>query len=537
MNGRSSGSTLGYSTVSLFDVLDDTEAESVLPSGAFKLISALAPERVRGESRSETLASLFSIDLAIASQAKRSVLLNALPSSKVEELEQRFDLKIDDLREAEHLDAHVRRSVEGFFGKATLPVRVVADTRSNLTVAGGRSLFPHQKRVALEVERYLYREDGRVMMHLPTGVGKTRTAMSIVASRLRQKEGIVLWLAATKELLEQAVDEFQSTWQAVGDRTVECVRFWGGHNADLSCTEDGIVVAGLSKLHSYGRSREELWSLGDRTTMVIFDEAHQAVAPTYKDLVYTIVTRNPKTPLLGLSATPGRTWARPEIDEALAALFYRNKVTVTYSDKNPIRHLTESGYLSAVNFKLLNVEPGLRLSAPELSRLATSLDMPVDVADRLGEDEVRNLRIVEAVLDLVKRHHRVLVFAPSASNATLLAGICRGIGVGASAVTANTDDEERARIVRRFKHPDRDTQVLWNYGVLTTGFDAPGASAALIARPTKSLVLYSQMVGRVVRGPRAGGTKQCEVVTVVDTNLPGFGDVAEAFINWEDVWN
>ena len=76
-----------------------------------------------------------------------------------------------------------------------------------------------------------------------------------------------------------------------------------------------------------------------------------------------------------------------------------------------------------------------------------------------------------------------------------------------------------------------------NFGVLTTGFDAPAASAALIARPTKSLVLYSQMVGRVIRGPKAGGTDRCEVVTVVDTTLPGFGDVAEAFTNWEDVWN
>ncbi|MCY3568274.1 MAG: restriction endonuclease, partial [Chloroflexi bacterium] len=66
--------------------------------------------------------------------------------------------------------------------------------------------------------------------------------------------------------------------------------------------------------------------------------------------------------------------------------------------------------------------------------------------------------------------------------------------------------------------------------------DAPAVSAALIARPTKSLVLYSQMVGRAIRGPRMGGTEACEVVTVVDRNLPGFGSVAESFLNWEDVW-
>ena len=70
--------------------------------------------------------------------------------------------------------------------------------------------------------------------------------------------------------------------------------------------------------------------------------------------------------------------------------------------------------------------------------------------------------------------------------------------------------------------------VMVNYGVLTTGFDAPATSAALIARPTRSLVLYSQMVGRATRGTRVGGNAQAEIVTVVDPHLPGFGSVADA---------
>nr|WP_276751020.1 hypothetical protein [Chlorogloeopsis fritschii] len=57
-----------------------------------------------------------------------------------------------------------------------------------------------------------------------------------------------------------------------------------------------------------------------------------------------------------------------------------------------------------------------------------------------------------------------------------------------------------------------------------------------IARPTKSLVLYSQMVGRAIRGLKAGGNATAEIVTVVDSQLPGFGSVASAFHNWEDVW-
>ena len=156
---------------------------------------------------------------------------------------------------------------------------------------------------------------------------------------------------------------------------------------------------------------------------------------------------------------------------------------------------------------------------------------------RLGNDEQRNLRIVQRLLELLDTHSRILVFAASVNNALILASVCRGLGIEADAVTGMTDSGVREHLIRRFKRTGGGDRVLINFGVLTAGFDAPAASAALIARPTKSLVLYSQMVGRVIRGPLAGGTEHCEVVTVADTTLPGFGDVAEAFMNWEDVWN
>jgi len=65
---------------------------------------------------------------------------------------------------------------------------------------------------------------------------------------------------------------------------------------------------------------------------------------------------------------------------------------------------------------------------------------------------------------------------------------------------------------------------------------APHTSAAVIAGPTKSLVRYSQMIGRAIRGKKASGNETAEIVTVVDYNLPGFSSVADAFNNWEDIW-
>ena len=517
--------------------MDDSLAARLLPSGAFELIQAIDSERFRGCNRTETLGRLLSIELAVDDKVRREILLNALPSNKLSELENRIGIEIDEIKELEDIDSNTRRAIIGFLGYATSPARV-EDVSSIDTIQPVRGLFPHQKRAASEVERYLYYEDGRTMLHLPTGVGKTRTAVSIVASHLRSREnGVVVWLAATRELLEQACSEFKTTWETIGDRKVDCLRYWSNYDPPIDDVKDGIVFAGLAKLRNLGQERRRMWSLGDRTTFVVFDEAHQAVANTYKDIVETIVNRNPRTPLLGLSATPGRTWGDPDKDAGVAELFFKNKVTIGFSGENPIERLTNEGYLASVNFNLLNVKPGLRLSESDLAEIKSALDIPHEIAERLGTDENRNLRITKRLIELAESHSRTLVFATSVDNAILLASLCKGLGVEADVVTGKTPNVERDNIISKFKRRGGPNRILVNFGVLTTGFDAPAASAALIARPTKSLVLYSQMVGRVIRGPKAGGTEHCEIVTVIDTTIPGFGDVAEAFLNWEDVWS
>ena len=522
----------------IFKGLDDSAIEHLLPDGAFQLIRIIDEKRTNGPNRSKYLSQILSLELAVDDPSRREILLNAVPENKVGELEKRVGLSLDNLKSEDVIEHSARKEILGFFGLAIINDRSSPVTKALKSVNPNRGLFPHQKKAASEVERYLYHEEGRVMLHLPTGVGKTRTAMSIVASHLRRRSmGLVLWLATTRELLEQAAEEFESTWATVGDREVNCLRYWAQYNPPIDKITDGIVVCGLAKLHSYAKDRQRLWNLGDRITMVVFDEAHQAVAETYQDIVCTVVTRKPRTPLLGLSATPGRTWSQPEVDQAVAELFQSNKVTLEFDGVNPIKFLTEKGYLASVDFSLLNVEPGLQLSSEDLKIISKSLDLPKKIAERLGEDERRNLRIVQRILELSEKHNRILVFAASVTNALLLASICRGVGLKADAVTGKTETHEREIIIQQFKRLNDSKRILINFGVLTTGFDAPVASEALIARPTKSLVLYSQMVGRVIRGPKAGGTNRCEVVTVVDTTLPGFGDVAEAFTNWEDIWN
>lgn len=399
-------------------------------------------------------------------------------------------------------------------------------------------LFPHQRVAARRLQTFIYSGEQRAVLHLPTGVGKTRTAMHVIADHLYSREPtLVVWLAYGRELLEQAASEFELAWASIGNRPVTVARMWGDSPADLMDLSDGLVVLGVQKASTTARgTRRFLDDLGSRTTLVVFDEAHQAIAPTYRRVIDSLTLRRDAS-LVGLSATPGRTWADISTDERLAEFFAYKKVTLEIDGyTNPVTALINQGYLARPIFRTVAADSGTELTDEDRRSLADSFDLPENILARLAEDVQWNLQVVRTVVDLARRHQRIIVFAGSVAHCRLLSAIVSTLGVESEYVTAETAARRRERAIARFKGPAPTPMVLCNYGVLTTGFDAPTASAAVIARPTRSLVLYSQMVGRVIRGPKAGGTPTCEVVTVVDPALPGFGDVAQAFTNWEDVW-
>ena len=427
-----------------------------------------------------------------------------------------------------------------FFGvveRAHAPTDVQANARQLLPEYG---LFHHQRIAADKVVKALNTLPRKVVLHMPTGSGKTRTTMHIVANHLRMREPtLVCWLAQNAELLEQAASEFENAWRHLGTRELSLLRFWGNRQTDPLSATDGLIVAGLGKLSAFEkRDPAAIRRLADRTTLVVMDEAHQAIAPTYSDILSALYTKRPHNALLGLTATPGRTWSDISEDQKLSDFFDGQKVIIEmdgYDD--PMSFLIEEGYLARPEFRTLNSQAGLDLSGNDIDKLSKSIDVPGRLLKRLGADVQRNLKIVACIEELASRHRRIIVFAPSVSNARLLTALLTARGYMADVVTHDTDFSNRERIVRRFRSNNHHTMILCNYGVFTVGFDSPNISAALIARPTRSLVLYSQMVGRAIRGPRSGGNAEAEVVTVADPHLPGFGSIAEAFRNWEDVWH
>jgi superfamily II DNA or RNA helicase len=524
---------------------DDLALQELVGKPAVRLLGAVDPSLLAPPSLREVLLGLRSREELLGDAEARGALVDLLRREEAVRLAELLGTDAGDPFESLRA-LRVRRGSErermlfAFFGLRPTTPEPVPEAPEFVEQAGAYGLFPHQRRASRRVQELLVRPPHRVVLHMPTGAGKTRTAMHVIADHLRAHEpGLVVWLASSEELCEQAAQEFEAAWGHLGDRAVGVHRYWGGRDLEIESVDDGFLVAGLAKLYQRVRARaHDIGRLGARATLVVFDEAHQAIAPTYRLLVEALTTHDPAPGLLGLTATPGRTWDDVEADAELANFFGRRKVMLEVPGyDSPVDYLVEEGYLARVRYESLLVEPGIELSAADRAQIADGFDIPQALLVKLAEDEERNLAILERIGRLVQDHRRILVFAATARHAELLATVLRARGTGAFSVTAETDPRERTRRIAAFKAEGEEPLVLCNYGVLTTGFDAPQTTCALVARPTDSLVLYSQMVGRAIRGPRAGGTAEALIVTVIDQNLPGFRSAAEAFTNWEDVWS
>jgi DNA repair protein RadD len=425
------------------------------------------------------------------------------------------------------------------FFEIDIPIPILREElESEESVYPLRVPFVHQLEAIREIEALFKGGETRMVLHMPTGSGKTRTAMDVICKELIEHPGkLIIWLAYSEELCQQAFDEFKRAWGTVGDRQLPAYRYWGNSTLELENIKEGFVVAGFAKMHNARLKKPlVLASLADRTELVVIDEAHQAIAETYRG-VLELLCKNPNSKLLGLTATPGRTWNDPEKDKELSEFFNKTKVTLKVEGyENPVDYLVAEGYLARPLFEPLKVDSPKGLTEKDRHEIATALEVPAYVLEKLAKDDLRNLRIMLKLEELAQRHKRIIFFAATVEHSDLIAALLLARGFDAMSVTGKTPGFERQRQITKYLGSSEETIFLCNFGVFTTGFDAPRTSAAVIARPTKSLVLFSQMAGRALRGTMQGGNAIAEIVSVVDTNLPGFGDVAEAFTNWEDVW-
>ena len=525
----------GLTVARFFESISDEEIRRFLDPRVLSVLDAIFGGCTAGDDLRRVTQTLVDFDVLLGEGEGRRLVLSFVPEQKRAELETRVGRNTHTA--GDWTEAEVRR-LRDFFG--LIEERIVPPAVPPTdTITPAYGLFDHQRNAVRRLIPLLAQDERRAVLHLPTGVGKTRTAMHVVADSLRAYESsVVVWLASGKELLEQAVVAFKEAWMHLGTRPLQIGTMWGDRMPDLDGFSDGFLAVGLAKGWAVISRADPDWAarLAPRVRLVVFDEAHQSIARTYRRITHDL-TLDFRCALLGLTATPGRTWADIDKDGELAEFFSGNKITLNVPGENPIEYLIDNGFLARPNFRTFFAKPGLSINDSELARIADALDIPEEIVTALSMSEQYVTAVLGAIKELLDAgHRRVLVFAATVEHARILTAILVARDIRSDVVTGLTPERVRERTIRTFKSDDEVPMVLVNFGVLTTGFDAPKASAVIIARPTQSLVLYSQMVGRAIRGPKAGGTKTCEVLTVVDPSLPGFGDVAAAFLNWEDVW-
>lgn len=394
-------------------------------------------------------------------------------------------------------------------------------------------------------------KERRALLHLPTGAGKTRTAINFICEYLRDNANkSVVWFADTVELCEQARDEFNLAWHHIGNRGMGSFAFYSSSELSLSGINEGFIVAGLQKFRSQESSDKTsvkfiLNTFKENVGLIVFDEAHKALASTYKEIILDIIKKaDADCFLLGLSATPGRkTYANSEDDkenQQLSELFGNNKVTPNiHGYVSIIEYLIEESFLSNYTILPINYD-----NSETVFRMHGDFENDSNLMSYLADSDLRNEEIINTVIAEINAPHpeaeerphalnQGIVFALNVNHAKRLEILLNNAGIKSKVIVGKTDSYQRSVAIQRYKN--QEIRVLINYGVLTAGFDAPCTNSVFITRPTSSLIQYLQMAGRAMRGPKSGGSKNCRIYTVKDDNEQ-FNNMYNAFKYWDTSW-
>ena len=433
-----------------------------------------------------------------------------------------------------------------FFGLSDdyLPITTKKEVSFEI-IEAERNLYPYQKKIKDRLVKILLSEKvKKILLHMPTGAGKTRTSIEAIVDFWRfnsNDNAYIVWLVEETELCKQAEETFVELWEKRGDRDLNLIKLWGNNTVTVEELKQGggIVIAGFDKLWSYYKkptdeSSKILLQIKRNNLLTIIDEAHKVIAPTYKQVTnFLISTQNTK--VLGLTATPGRSNIE-EVPE-LVNFFDNNKITLTDDSGqdmvNPIQFLQDNNYLSKIIKEPIICREEVVLSDSEKEFLTNRLRLPQKFLDRLSKSEERTALIINKTIELVENGESIIIFACSVKHAKSLARLLKIRDIDSRCILGETDQITRNDSISKFK--SQEVKILINYGVLTTGFDAPKTTAILITRPTNSLVLYSQMIGRGIRGVKMGGTKNCYLVDIVD-NIVNYPSEAKAFLNFDKYW-
>lgn len=338
-----------------------------------------------------------------------------------------------------------------------------------------KNLRPYQQ-AALNATRQQLKQFNSTVVVLPTGLGKTVYAAKLISE---WEHGNTLFLAHTKELISQAADKLGAELGyrpgvEMGTQAVELDTLWSG----------GLSIVG-SVQSMYGDRRLEKYR-AHPFGLIVVDECHHSTSSTYKKVVAFFQELNPNLKVVGITATPNRS------DGTALGLMFES---VAY--QMSINDAVTQGWLVPVDQEYVVVD-------------SLTLDDVKTKKNEFGEADFAQGQLEEVMVQEEMLHklavptldkvgdRPTLVFTASVRHAHELAAVLnRYRPDSAVAVDGKTEREKRQEMIRDFS--EGKVQFLCNCAVLTEGFDAPKCAAVVMGRPTKSLTLYTQMLGRGLR--------------------------------------
>ncbi len=304
-----------------------------------------------------------------------------------------------------------------------------------------------------------------VMAQMPTGTGKTVVLASVVQAFLRERHAGEVWIVAHRrelvEQIERTVDKVLT--QVVGEenpvRLKECVSVFSIQWLSRNLGE----VAGRSP------------------SLVVIDEAHHALAKTYRYLWDAF----PDAKFLGLTATPCRLNRKGFTD-----LF--DTLVCSWS----VTEFIKAGRLSL--FDYVSVKDGSEdsLLVASLTKRGADGDFQVREMSRVLDNHPTIARLYESVRQYAN-DRKGIVYAINIEHARNIAAYYSEKGLKAVAIDSRTPMRERGMMLTAFRAGE--IEVLVNVDIFSEGFDCPDVAFIQLARPTLSLAKYLQMVGRGLR--------------------------------------
>ncbi len=340
-------------------------------------------------------------------------------------------------------------------------------------------LRPYQQQAVNETLRFFKKKRDPALIVLPTGAGKSL----VVAELARVAKGRVLVLAHVKELVEQNHSKYESYNLKAGIYSA---------GLDRKDTKEKVIFGSIQSVARAPKSFFKDFSL------LIVDECHRINVDDdtqYAQVIKLLQEFNPSICILGLTATPyrlGYGWIYEynhlgEVKSQRSRFFKRCvfELPLDYMIKN--KYLTEPVKIdipvTCYDFSELS----------ELGRMYTTQE----VEDLISKQKRLTPLIIKNIIDIVETYKRkgVMIFSSSVKHAQeIMEHLPEG---DAKMVIGDTETIERDQIIQEFK--DKKFKYLVNVSVLTTGFDAPHVDVIAILRPTESVSLYQQIVGRGLR--------------------------------------